>query len=80
MSLSICPFYCRESRAGDGGDEETVLDSFGFLDDEDSDEDENEDDEDEGVYHQDTTSVSDPASVSRYESQRANDVDNYHGI
>ena len=48
----------RENR-GDGGEEETVLNSFGFLDDEDSDEDENEDeDEDEGVYPQDTTSVS----------------------
>ena len=39
---------CSEPRGGEGGDEETVLNSFGFLDDEDSDEDDNEDEEEEG--------------------------------
>ena len=53
---------CSEPRGGEGGDEETVLNSFGFLDDEDSDEDDNEDEEEEeggkGFYQQDLASVS----------------------
>ena len=58
--LSVC-VYSSEGRGGEGGDEETVLNSFGFLDDEDSDEDDNEDDDEEGekdFYQQDQASVS----------------------
>ena len=57
--MHVVGFYS-EGRGGDGGDEETVLDSFGFLDDEDSDEDENEDEDEggKGFYPQGHASVS----------------------
>ena len=60
-----------EPRGGEGGDEETVLNSFGFLDDEDSDEDENEDEEEEGgkgFYQQDPVSVSQREREKRWPS------------
>ena len=47
-----------------------MLNSFGFLDDEDSDEEDNEEDEDEGVYHHDPTSVSPSCRLAGLVGQR----------
>ena len=65
---------CRENRSG-GGDEETVLNSFGFLDEEDSDEDDNEDEDEgeKGFYPQDHPSVSQGERGREREGERQTD-------